>query len=94
MATLPWTWPTSSPTSTCACGRVYAPPARGERLGAALLEGYAPGTDVVDRLGPYVALTRLRLAGVYSFRPSPPGLVDDLLASATPDRSTLTGGGY
>lgn len=69
-------------------------PARGERLGAALLDGYAPGTDVVDRLGPYVALTRLRLAGVYSFRPSPPGLVDDLLASATPDRSTLTGGGY
>ncbi len=57
-------------------------PGRGARCSAAVLDGYAPAPDVVPRLAPYVALTQLRLAGVYSFRPSPPGLVAGLLDAA------------
>lgn len=36
---------------------------------AAVLEGYQPTADVVDRLPFYRATTRLRLASVYAFRP-------------------------
>lgn len=49
---------------------------------AALLEGYSPDPALVRRLAPYVAITRLRLAGLYSFRPAPAGLVAGLLRDA------------
>jgi len=49
---------------------------------AALLEGYSPDADLVRRLAPYLAVTRLRLAGVYSFRPAPAGLVAGLIRDA------------
>jgi hypothetical protein len=55
---------------------------RAVRCMDALLAGYAPGDALLRRLSPYVALTRLRLAGVYSFRPAPPGLVAGLLDAA------------
>lgn len=55
---------------------------RGARCAEALLDGYAPDAGVLRRLEPYVALTRLRLAGVYAFRPSAPGLVAGLLDAA------------
>jgi hypothetical protein len=55
---------------------------RAARCTAALLEGYAPDGALLGRLSPYIALTRLRLAGVYSFRPTPPGLVEELLDAA------------
>lgn len=55
---------------------------REARCTTALLEGYAPDQALVRRLAPYVALTRLRLAGVYSFRPAPAGLVEGLLRDA------------
>ena len=45
----------------------------------ALLEGYSPDPALVRRLAPYLAITRLRLAGVYSFRPAPAGLVAGLI---------------
>ena len=48
----------------------------------ALLEGYAPDEALLRRLPSYVGLTRLRLAGVYSFRPTRPGLVGELLEAA------------
>lgn len=49
---------------------------------AALLEGYSPEPALVRRVAPYLAITRLRLAGVYSFRPAPAGLVAGLLRAA------------
>ena len=55
---------------------------RATRCMVALLEGYGPDVGLVQRLPPYTALIRLRLAGVYSFRPSPPGLVEGLLHAA------------
>ena len=55
---------------------------RGARCATALLEGYAPAPDVLARIAPYVALTRLRLAGVYAFRPDTRGLVAGLLEAA------------
>ena len=53
--------------------------ARARVCAAALLEGYSPGPALLGRLGAYASTTRLRLAGLYCFRPSPPGLVDDLV---------------
>ena len=52
---------------------------RARACSSAYLEGYSPDPAVLGRLGSHAAVTRLRLAGVYSFRPSPPGLVDHLL---------------
>lgn len=49
---------------------------------ASLLEGYSPDPALVRRLAPYVAITRLRLAGIYSFRPAPVGLVAGLMRDA------------
>lgn len=62
-------------------------PDRAARCRAALLQGYAPDEALLRRLSPYVALTRLRLAGVYSFRPTPPGLVGGLLDAAAGEGS-------
>jgi aminoglycoside phosphotransferase (APT) family kinase protein len=45
----------------------------------AVLDGYSPDPTLLRRLPAYAASTRLRLAGVYSFRETTPGLVDDLL---------------
>jgi tRNA A-37 threonylcarbamoyl transferase component Bud32 len=53
--------------------------ARARACAVALLEGYSPGPALLGRLGPYAAATRLRLAGLYCFRPARPGLVDDLV---------------
>jgi hypothetical protein len=53
--------------------------ARARVCAAALLEGYSPGPALLGRLGAYASATRLRLAGLYCFRPSPTGLVDDLV---------------
>lgn len=55
---------------------------RAARCSTALLEGYSPDSAVVRRLAPYVAITRLRLAGLYSFRPAPVGLVAGLMRDA------------
>lgn len=55
---------------------------RAAQCGAALLEGYSPDLTLVRRLAPYLAITRLRLAGVYSFRPAPAGLVGGLIRDA------------
>ena len=55
---------------------------RGARCATALLEGYAPAPDVLARVAPYVTLTRLRLAGVYAFRPGTGDLVAGLLEAA------------
>lgn len=55
---------------------------RAAQCSAALLEGYSPDPALVRRLPPYVAITRLRLAGVYSFRPAPAGLVAGLMRHA------------
>lgn len=55
---------------------------RAARCSAALLEGYSPDPALVRRLAPYVAITRLRLAGLYSFRPAPEGLVAGLMRDA------------
>ena len=52
---------------------------RAARCSTALLEGYSPGPALLQRLPPYVTITRLRLAGLYSFRPARPGLVAGLL---------------
>lgn len=52
---------------------------RAARCSTALLEGYSPGPALLQRLPPYVAITRLRLAGLYSFRPARAGLVAGLL---------------
>lgn len=55
---------------------------RSAQCSAALLEGYAPDPAVVRRLAPHMAMTRMRLAGIYSFRPAPAGLVAGLLRDA------------
>jgi hypothetical protein len=46
---------------------------------AGLLEGYSPGPALLARLAPYATATRLRLAGLYCFRPARPGLVEELV---------------
>lgn len=61
---------------------------RAARCSAALLEGYSPDPVLVRRLAPYVAITRLRLAGLYSFRPAPAGLVAGLLRDAADVEAT------
>jgi hypothetical protein len=53
--------------------------ARARACAVALLEGYSPDPALLGRLGAYAAATRLRLAGLYCFRPAPPGLVDELV---------------
>ena len=53
--------------------------ARARVCAAALLEGYSPGPALLGRLAPYATATRLRLAGLYCFRPARPGLVDELI---------------
>jgi aminoglycoside phosphotransferase (APT) family kinase protein len=50
-----------------------------ERLGAALLDGYGTRTTLRERAAAYAQATRVRLACVYAFRPSWPGLPDQLL---------------
>jgi len=54
-------------------------PERAALCAAALLEGYSPDRQLSDRLMGYAGLRRLRLAGVYSFRRAPAGLVDRML---------------
>ena len=54
-------------------------PARAARVGAAILAGYQPDAPTRSRLPGYAASTRLRLAGVYSFRLAPSALLRDLL---------------
>ena len=49
----------------------------------AFLDGYGEPAVRPDRFEAYLASTRLRLAGVYAFRPSRPGLTDELLADAS-----------
>jgi aminoglycoside phosphotransferase (APT) family kinase protein len=53
--------------------------ARARACAVALLEGYSPDPPLLGRLAAYAAATRLRLAGLYCFRPAPPGLVDELV---------------
>jgi aminoglycoside phosphotransferase (APT) family kinase protein len=53
---------------------------RARMCGTAVVEGYSPDPDLMRRLPAYAASTRLRLAGVYSFRETASGLVDDLLS--------------
>ncbi|WP_310529589.1 phosphotransferase [Nocardioides sp.] len=55
---------------------------RAARCSAALLDGYSPDRDLLARMVPYAAITRLRLAGVYCFRDAPAGLVSGLLRDA------------
>jgi aminoglycoside phosphotransferase (APT) family kinase protein len=52
---------------------------RARMCATAVVEGYSPDPKLLRRLPAYAASTRLRLAGVYSFRETVPGLVDDLL---------------
>lgn len=52
---------------------------RARMCATAVVEGYSPDISLLRRLPAYAASTRLRLAGVYSFRETAPGLVDDLL---------------
>lgn len=54
---------------------------RAERCAEAFLTGYAPTEPTLARIGGYMTTTRLRLAGVYAFRDSPQGLLDDLVDS-------------
>lgn len=56
---------------------------RAATVTGAFLGAYGEQAVRVDRFGAYLASTRLRLAGVYAFRPSRPGLCDELLAAAT-----------
>ena len=59
--------------------------AGGDRVTAAanaFLAGYGEPAVRPDRFEAYVASTRLRLAGVYAFRPSRPGLSEELLEAA------------
>ncbi|NUS50445.1 MAG: phosphotransferase, partial [Nocardioidaceae bacterium] len=53
--------------------------ARAAQCSLSLLEGYSPDAALLRRLPAYAAGTRLRLAGVYSFRAAPAGLVDELI---------------
>jgi streptomycin 6-kinase len=53
--------------------------ARARACAAALIEGYSPAPAVLARLAFYAAATRLRLAGLYCFRPAPAGMVDELV---------------
>lgn len=52
---------------------------RSEVCRLALLDGYAADSLVLQRLPGYLLCTRLRLAGVYAFRNSPPELLTALL---------------
>jgi aminoglycoside phosphotransferase (APT) family kinase protein len=52
---------------------------RARMVATGVLDGYSADPDLLRRLPAYAASTRLRLAGVYAFRETPPGLVDDLL---------------
>lgn len=55
---------------------------RAAQVAQAFLTGYGEPAVRPDRFDAYLASTTLRLAGVYAFRPSRPGLSDELLASA------------
>lgn len=55
---------------------------RASEAAAAFLDGYGEPAVRPERFEAYVASTWLRLAGVYVFRPSRPGLSDDLLDAA------------
>lgn len=59
---------------------------RAARCSAALLEGYSPDTPLTRRLAPYLAVTRLRLAGVYSYRAGAADLVTGLIRDAEDTR--------
>jgi len=50
-----------------------------ERCRSAFLDGYAPDDATLARLPGYCATTRLRLAGVYAFRDTVPGLFQELV---------------
>jgi len=65
------------------------PPARAAEAASALLEGYAPDPATRDSIRAYAASTRLRLAGVYAFRPATSGLVAHLLNSVTDNRQDV-----
>ena len=56
--------------------------ARASEATAAFLDGYGEPAVRPERFEAYVASTWLRLAGVYLFRPSRPGLSEDLLDRA------------
>jgi aminoglycoside phosphotransferase (APT) family kinase protein len=58
-------------------------------LRAALLEGYGAGPALTERLAPYEAAVRLRLACVYAFRPRWAGLPLELLAYTTRSASSV-----
>ena len=62
---------------------------RADAAASALLEGYAPAPETRAAVRAYAASTRLRLAGVYAFRPAPPGLVAHLLSSITDNRQDV-----
>jgi tRNA A-37 threonylcarbamoyl transferase component Bud32 len=62
---------------------------RAAAAATALLEGYAPAPETREAVRAYAASTRLRLAGVYAFRPTPPGLVAHLLSSSTDNRQDV-----
>jgi Ser/Thr protein kinase RdoA (MazF antagonist) len=64
-------------------------PERAAAAASALLEGYAPAPETRAAVRAYAASTRLRLAGVYAFRPAPPGLVAHLLSSITDNRQDV-----
>ncbi|SKA01944.1 Phosphotransferase enzyme family protein [Marinactinospora thermotolerans DSM 45154] len=57
-------------------------PARARAARAAFLAGLEPDEATLRRVPAYVAATRLRLAGVYAFRPRWRGLARELYASA------------
>jgi hypothetical protein len=60
---------------------------RAAACSAALVGGYSPDRVMAGRLAGYASASRLRLAGVYSFRDSPPGLVDGLLDASDEELS-------
>ena len=64
-------------------------PARAAEAADALLEGYGPDPSTRDAMRAYAASTRLRLAGVYAFRPDTTELVAHLLHSVTDTRQDL-----
>jgi aminoglycoside phosphotransferase (APT) family kinase protein len=74
-------------SSGCCRGsaRRHAPPRRPLRC----WRGYAPGPETRGSISAYAASTRLRLAGVYAFRPATSGLVAHLLNSVTDNRQDV-----
>ena len=60
---------------------------RAAACSAALVGGYSPDAAMAGRLAGYASASRLRLAGVYSFRDSAAGLVEGLLDASDEELS-------